>query len=501
MAQNGDAKTWRGIKQSTFLAAADPDAPPARVTLPAPWGQGGAEALAAILPGRPRLAIAEAAAGWINPIAARAQAAGLTEDIAARLHGMLACRRASPGLATWRGQPGGRAGFVFNPSAYLDETGGFDAPSLGADARLAVTALTLAAPGAARLWLGFTDLNMFLARLGLAYASAQARELAVTLAAYIGAEADIASAGLRARGLAPGWPVAAPSLPAACALPELLARAAASVKEAARLRARRHESLLGFLEEPEVEALLGASHVNFAPARSALDEAGALAPWAWQALAARGLTPAAALARQLAGEDVFAIPAPAAHAAMHAALAALVPAMPARPSAPAAPERTGGRAPLPPRRSGYTQKAAVGGHKMFLSTGEYEDGRLGEILIAPQKEGPAFKGLMEAFAMAVSMGLQHGVSLESFVEAFTCTRFGPAGLVEGDPAVPAATSLLDYAFRHLAAHYLADVRLPPADIDAGEALGEVADERAPLLPLDLPAATPRERRRGLKLVS
>ena len=101
-----------------------------------------------------------------------------------------------------------------------------------------------------------------------------------------------------------------------------------------------------------------------------------------------------------------------------------------------------------------------GGHKLYLRTGEYADGQLGEIFLALHKEGAAFRGLMDNFAVAVSLGLQHGVPLESFVEAFTFTRFGPAGAVEGDPAVRTATSLLDYAFRHLAANYLGRRDIP-----------------------------------------
>jgi hypothetical protein len=156
---------------------------------------------------------------------------------------------------------------------------------------------------------------------------------------------------------------------------------------------------------------------------------------------------------------------------------------------------------LPARRSGYTQKASVGGHKLFLSTGEYANGRLGEIFIALHKEGSAFRGLMDAFAIAVSLGLQHGVSLEEFVEAFTFTRFGPGGAVEGDPAVPAATSMLDYVFRNLAVNYLGQTNLAPAILEGTDTLGDGAAERAPLLPLDLPDPAPRERRKSFKLVS
>jgi ribonucleoside-diphosphate reductase alpha chain len=113
-----------------------------------------------------------------------------------------------------------------------------------------------------------------------------------------------------------------------------------------------------------------------------------------------------------------------------------------------------GRKTLPARRKGYTQKAIVGGHKVYLRTGEYEDGRIGEIFIDMHKEGAAFRSLMNNFAIAVSIGLQYGVPLEEFVEAFTFTRFDPAGLVEGNDAIKMATSILDYIFRELAVSYL-----------------------------------------------
>ena len=109
---------------------------------------------------------------------------------------------------------------------------------------------------------------------------------------------------------------------------------------------------------------------------------------------------------------------------------------------------------LPQRRKGYTQKATVGGHKVYLRTGEYEDGRLGEIFIDMHKEGAAFRSLMNNFAIAVSIGLQYGVPLEEYVEAFTFTRFEPQGIVTGNDAIKMATSILDYTFRELAVSYL-----------------------------------------------
>ncbi|MEO1066086.1 MAG: vitamin B12-dependent ribonucleotide reductase [Pseudomonadota bacterium] len=112
------------------------------------------------------------------------------------------------------------------------------------------------------------------------------------------------------------------------------------------------------------------------------------------------------------------------------------------------------REKMPDRRKGYTQKARVGGHKVYVTTGEYEDGRLGEIFIDMHKEGAAFRAMMNNFAIGVSLGLQYGVPLEEYVEAFTFTRFEPAGMVQGNEAIKNATSILDYIFRELAISYL-----------------------------------------------
>ncbi len=112
------------------------------------------------------------------------------------------------------------------------------------------------------------------------------------------------------------------------------------------------------------------------------------------------------------------------------------------------------REKLPERRKGYTQKAIVGGHKVYLRTGEYQDGSLGEIFIDMHKEGAGFRAMMNNFAIAVSVGLQYGVPLDEFVEAFTFTRFEPAGMVQGNDSIKNATSILDYIFRELAVSYL-----------------------------------------------
>jgi ribonucleoside-diphosphate reductase alpha chain len=138
------------------------------------------------------------------------------------------------------------------------------------------------------------------------------------------------------------------------------------------------------------------------------------------------------------------------------------------------------REKLPDRRKGYTQKAVVGGHKVYLRTGEYDDGRIGEIFIDMHKEGAALRSLLNNFAIAVSLGLQYGVPLDEYVDAFTFTRFEPAGPVQGNDSIKYATSILDYVFRELAVSYLSRYELAhvsPDELDTGfDALGKGAEE-------------------------
>ncbi|MDR0447527.1 MAG: hypothetical protein LBH07_02540, partial [Treponema sp.] len=117
-------------------------------------------------------------------------------------------------------------------------------------------------------------------------------------------------------------------------------------------------------------------------------------------------------------------------------------------------EARGYRRPLPNRRSGYTQKAKIGGHSIFIRTGEYDNGKLGEIFLDMHKEGAAFRSLLNNFAIAVSLGLQYGVPLEEYVDAFIFNRFEPHGIVQGHDYVKMSTSVIDYIFRDLAISYL-----------------------------------------------
>src|SRR5580658_2668735 len=155
-------------------------------------------------------------------------------------------------------------------------------------------------------------------------------------------------------------------------------------------------------------------------------------------------------------------------------------------------ERLRERERLPDRRKGYTQKAVVGGHKVYLRTGEYEDGRLGEIFIDMHKEGASFRSLMNNFAIAISLGLQYGVPLEEYVEAFTFTRFEPAGFVQGNDAIKNATSILDYIFRELAISYLGRndlAHIAPEEIGATVLGGGVDQDKAPEAASGAPAAS------------
>ena len=147
------------------------------------------------------------------------------------------------------------------------------------------------------------------------------------------------------------------------------------------------------------------------------------------------------------------------------------------------------REKMPERRKGYTQKAIVGGHKVYLRTGEYSDGSLGEIFIDMHKEGAGFRAMMNNFAIAVSVGLQYGVPLEEFVDAFTFTKFEPSGMVQGNDSIKNATSILDYIFRELAVSYLDRIDLAHVKpegasfdelhkIDEGQNVADVSEDSA-----------------------
>ncbi len=164
-------------------------------------------------------------------------------------------------------------------------------------------------------------------------------------------------------------------------------------------------------------------------------------------------------------------------------LESIAPVVALRGHAPVRPEGT--RVRLPKKRHGFTQEAHVGGHKVFLRTGEYEDGSLGEIFIDMHKEGAAFRSLMNCFAMAVSVGLQYGVPLSTYVEQFTFTRFEPHGVVSGHENIKFSTSIVDYIFRVIGVEYLK--RYDFAQVKPAEDAVAIED---PTLPKHVPVEPP-----------
>lgn len=489
------------------LAGVDADAPERSVTLPASWDEAAAAALVALVGGDGPVRLAVAAESFIRPIAARAAAAGLGLPLAERLHGLLLARRGAPDAAIWQGkgaslwEPEAIPGFVLNLAAFHDPAGGFAIGAFSEAVETAVLTLALARPDAPRLAVRIADLAGLFACLGLDYDSAAARDVGAGIAALLRGGADATSAMLGDSLGAAVLPVGDLVAPAHTPVPGLAEAAARALAKAAAAPRLRHSATTAVAAAGPAEALLGVETAGIASAFSPVRPEGGLTRTARAWLAARGISAEWALASVLAGNAAFA-PVPAtSHAAMWERVAAFVHMVPPLPQAvePSPPPRA--RGSLPARARGYTQKASVAGHRLYVRTGEYADGRLGEIAVTLHKEGPAFRGLMDAFAMAVSLGLQHGVPLEDFVESFVGTRFGPAGPVEGDPVVPFATSMVDYMFRNLAANYLGNSDLPPAEPeDPTEGPRKAAG--APLLPLDLPAAaTPGERRRALRLVA
>ena len=485
-------KIWRGVRMRDTQAGADPDAPPRPITLPASWDDRAAAAFAALAPGDGRATLPRAADSWIRPLATSARLEG-DQALADKLHSLLLLRRAAPTAPLWGAGSDEAPGFVLNLPAFYEPGAGFDTDAFVDAVRTAAQALRLSDPTGRTFAIGITDLDGLLAEIGLDYETPDARDLAATLAAIVRGVADVALAGDQPDLLSrlPNWP-APPALPRMPDLAEAAARARADA-----LRGSAAQPSTAILIPGPADALLGAETGGIAPAYAgvdiALDGAPHLTRAARARLAALGISADTALARILAGETLLAPASLQAHQSMHDAVAPYFHAMPPRPMQGAVSAQPPRRRDLPSRRRGYTQKAAVGGHRIFVRTEEYGDGTLGEIHVSLPRESPAVRHLMDSVAAAVSLGLQHGVPLEDYVDAFTLTRFGPAGSVEGDADIAHATSLLDYVFRHLAMNYLGGCDIP-------EGIPDAQPEPLPLLPLDLPTQT-RARKPGLRLVS
>ena len=469
---------------------------PRLVTLPVSWDDRAAEALAAVTPGEGAVSLAAAASPWLAALAQRARAEGSDATLAAQMHQLLLLRRACPTAAVWQGGAGAR-GYILNVAAFQDAASGFDVKAFEQAAASTARACRLLSQENESIEIGLAGLDDLLACLGVAYESRAARVIAACLAALLRAQVERALEGDQPDLLATGasWPVP----PASCAVPGLAEAAAA-----ARLTVRRTpggRTATGVFAAPEAEAMLGIETSGIAPAFSPVSERH-LTRAAQNRLAAASLSPEAALATVLSGEDLLPPPSTAAHAAMHDAVAPYLETLPARPvTLPAGlkatqPTSHGVRhEPLPARSGGLAQKSAVGGHRVFLRTAEYTDGRLGDVAISLPRETALARGLMDCLSQALSVGLQHGVPLDAYIDALSMSDFAPAGLVEGDPAVGQASSVVDYVMRTLAMNYLGR-HLPEA-----EYVATGTDDASPLLPLDLPrGASARARRRALRIV-
>lgn len=485
----GTDRIWHGVRLRQVELGADPDAPPRSVRLPASWDDAAAEALCALAPDATRVSLPGLAQGWVRPLAARAREVGL-DDLSDRLHALLLLRRGAPTEGIWRNVADAVPGFVLNLPAFHDPVAGFDAEAFADAVTTGAQAMQLVLPAAHQVAVAMADLAGLLALLGLDYASQPARDVAACLAGILRGRADAVMAGPQLDLLTtiPAWP--AP--PMHCVVPGLAYAAAAARAAAVRCAAARPSTAI--LPPSSVDALLGVETGGIAPSFAAVGPAGLTrSARAW--LDARGITLETALAAALAQEAVFPAIRPADHVAMHDTVAAMLHTMPPRPVATPLPVASPQREELPSRRRGFTQKAAIGGHRVFLRTGEYADGRLGEIGLSLPRETATVRGLADGLAAAVSLGLQHGVTLESFVDLFTQPgpRFAPAGAVEGDPAVTLAASIPDYVFRSLADNYLGRAVTPDAEP------APIVPEPSPLLPLDWPREA--RRRTGLRLVS
>lgn len=491
---------WEGVAHRRCRAGADPDAPPRSVIMPADWEDEAAAALAALPPGEGPVSLPRLAETWIARALAQGRkagvvAAGEAAGLAEGWRALLLMRRAAPGAEAWRGEARAEPRFVLNLPAFLEPEGGFDAEGFAEASALGVRFLDAWTGGrAARLRLGFADLAGWLAGLGLPYDSEGARAAAAALAALTRGAAETESGRLAGR-FGAREPVALiwPEPPASTPVPGLAAAARAALDAAIASPGLRHRSLVSLAPADAVEALLGAESAGVAPAPGAsravatpsgvVDVPTRAARRAPEGQVARLLAPVGEAARRQMWEAVapfLAGPAP-------------VPAALPGPPRPAPAPR-----PAPRGRSGRTLHVSIGGQRVALRTAE-EGGALREIGFTLAREGAAYRSLMEAFAQAVSIGLARGVPLADYVDAFAYTRFGPAGAVEGDPDIASATSVLDWAFRRLARDHLGAALPPPEMEQAAPHRPTRAEERPPLLPLDLPAAP--ERRRGLRVVA
>ena len=496
----------------TLQTSTDPDSMMLRsVTLPSVWSDDAAQALTQLSPAEGgSVRLASEAARWVEAIDSTPPLPHDPQDappVGRSLSCLLLMQQMAPNAALWRNEPDGQPGFVIRLSGFVQD-GIFATEHFAACLKLACDSLRRLeaarrpyrsgdlplfdepAPfsdsdGPAGLIL-LTDLDACLAALGLDYDSDEGRQFATAISQLTRL---IARAGT-------AHPEAAFSCPQA---PDI-EQAAIAISAATQSLTGLALIETGFSSPGAVDALLDVEACGLGPVFSLVDGRGGLRASTLNRLAHKGLSPEAALALALDGQPPLQPAGAKAHALMHEAVLPFCDHLPALPE----PETDdlkeklgrGVRRPLPMRQGGFSQRASIGGHRLFMRTGEFEDGTLASLSLAPPRESPMARGLMDCFSQAVSIGLQFGVPLDVFVEQFAYSRFGACGTVEGDDVASYATSMLDYAFRALSDAYLGQ-RLPDAPTDSGE-----KQQEAPMLPFgpeqDGPSSRPRNRK--LRLV-
>jgi hypothetical protein len=493
---------WSGVALSRLSAAPDPESPPRAVAIPAAWDEGAAAALAALAPGTGPALLPRLAEAWISRAAEQARALRHPEPgrLAGALRALLLARRLAPGAATWRGaaEP---LRMVLNLPAFLDPTGGFDAEGYAEAVATAVEALDALAQGRAeRLSLGVADLSGWLAGLGLRYGEDGALSATAALGALTRGAADAASGRLADRlGARAALALVWPAPPVATPVPGLAEAARAALDAAAAAPGLRHAALLALSPADAVEALLGAERGGLAPPAGATrllrDAGGELR----EAPTRAALAAARRLGADPLGPEVAALlepVAPAARAATERALApwldAPLPAAPAEP-APARP----GRVRTAPRPATRQVAVRVGGVPVTLHVTEDHDRRPTGLSLTLGADPAGLRALLDPLCRTTSDAWARRVPPDAFVACFAHAAIGPGGVVEGDPDIARASSVLDWAARRIGRDYLGrtDLEDPPPP---------VAPPRAapPLLPLDLPSGPPlprASRRRSLRL--
>ncbi|UPO79679.1 vitamin B12-dependent ribonucleotide reductase [Parasaccharibacter sp. TMW 2.1888] len=503
---------WNGVHMRTLQTSIDPDSTALRaVTLPSVWSDDAAQALVQLAPaeGGP-VRLASESARWVEMIDTTPHLPHSPQDappVGRGLSCLLLMQQMAPNAALWRNEPDGQPGFIIRLSGFVQD-GIFATEHFAACLKLACDSLRRLdaarrpyrsgdlplfddpAPrgdsdGPAGIVL-LTDLDACLAGLGLDYDSDEGRAIATAITRFTRL---VAHAG-----------TATPEKAFSCPQAPDLEQASIAISAATQSLSGLATIETGFSSPGPVDALLDVESCGLGPIFSLVNSQGGLHPSTLERLAHKGLSPEAALALTLDGQTPLQPAGAKAHALMHDAVLPFCDHLPALPE----PETDdlkeklgrGVRRPLPMRQGGFSQRTSIGGHRLFMRTGEFEDGSLASLSLTPPRESPMARGLMECFSQAVSIGLQFGVPLEVFVEQFAYSRFGACGTVEGDEMASYATSMLDYAFRALSEAYLGQ-RMPDAPAESGEKQHE-----APMLPFgpeqDGPSSRPRNRK--LRLV-